>query len=42
MLWFNKINGHLCQPSRLFSFGIVDGTQVTEIIDTQSTHAVKG
>ena len=38
MLWFNKINGHLCQHSRL----IVDGAQVTEIIDTQSTHGVKG
>ena len=42
MLWFNKTNGHLCQHSRYFSFEIVDGADVTEIIDTKSTHAVKG
>ena len=23
MLWFKKINGHLCQHSRLFSFELV-------------------
>ena len=35
MLWFNKISGHMCQHSRFsFSFEIVDGAQVTEIIDT--------
>ena len=42
MLWFDKISGHLCQHSRKFSFEIVDGALVTEIIDTQSIHGVKG
>ena len=42
MLWLNKINGHLCQHSRKFSFEIVDRAQATEIIDTLSIHGAKG